>query len=185
MRQLIVPHQSQWSSDFEKLKSLYCALFSPRKFRIEHIGSTAVMELAAKAIIDIDVVYNKPDDFLYIQRKLEGIGYSHVGNQGIIDREVFKRKNPADMHEVLDQISHHLYVCPKNSIELNRHIRFRDLLRNNPNLRNQYATLKMKIAERSDHDRKVYARLKETEAKAFIEKVLDDHSGTSNMNPTL
>jgi GrpB-like predicted nucleotidyltransferase (UPF0157 family) len=55
---------------------------------------------------------------------------------------------------------------------LRRHLIFRDYLNNHETARVQYEELKRNIAERANQDIKVYAHLKETMAKAFVESIL-------------
>ena len=57
--------------------------------RIEHVGSTAVEGLAAKPIIDIDVVIAQETALSRSLKKLASIGYVHEGNLGIEGREAF------------------------------------------------------------------------------------------------
>jgi GrpB-like predicted nucleotidyltransferase (UPF0157 family) len=170
---LLYPYQGNWPQDFEKLKSSLLAALDDLPLSIEHVGSTAVPQLAAKPIIDIDIVYGKELAFETIKAGLEKAGYWHKGDQGIPGREVFKRNEPAKPYEVLDGIAHHLYVCPADSAELQRHILFRDYLRANEAARIQYQGLKYKIAEAAAQNRKQYAELKEIKAKAFILGVIE------------
>ena len=58
---------------------------------MEHIGSTSVPNLDSKPIIDIDIIYYHQGDFEKIKVGLLKMGYYHNGNQGIVDRDVFKR----------------------------------------------------------------------------------------------
>ncbi len=125
---LIQEYQKRWIEDFNRIKNEVAAALKGLEIVVEHVGSTAVPELAAKPIIDIDVVYSGNSDFDEIKERLRQIGYHHNGNQGIIRREVFKREKTGIKHEVLDVIAHHLYVCPVTSEELQKHILFRDYL---------------------------------------------------------
>ncbi|RZK70281.1 MAG: GrpB family protein [Pedobacter sp.] len=138
---------------------------------IEHVGSTAVPALAAKPIIDIDIIYNEVSDFEQIKKSLEAIGYDHNGDQGIVGREVFKRTGQ-QKDAVLDRITHHLYACQYNCPELHRHLLFRDYLRKNKEARNYYQQLKYEIAEEANQDKKVYASLKELKANSFINYII-------------
>ena len=139
---------------------------------IEHIGSTAIPNLAAKPIIDIDVVFDENTDFETIKRQLENIGYYHNGNQGIPDRDVFKRLKMSGKHAVLDGIVHHLYVCPIDSEELKKHILFRNYLITHEKERIQYQNMKFEIAEEAHQDHKKYAQLKEMKAQKFINDLI-------------
>ena len=102
---------------------------------------------------------------------MESLGYYHAGDQGIKDREVFKRALKPHPDAILDQISHHLYVCPFESIEWRRHVFFRNYLRTNPSMAEDYQRLKIAIAEAASQDRKQYALLKETRAIAFFDSI--------------
>ena len=125
---LIVPYDPIWINDFEQIASTLSTTLNGLICGIEHVGSTSIPNLAAKPIIDIDLVYIEQESFENIKNRLESIGYIHKGNQGMKDREVFKR-NLIQNNPILDQISHHLYVCKNNSIELQRHLLFRDYLK--------------------------------------------------------
>lgn len=165
---LIQEYRQHWAVDFLAIKTVISAVLRHKSVTIEHIGSTAVPGLAAKPIIDIDLVIRHPEEFAPIKSKLEALGYYHNGDQGIPDREVFKRRAADLKHPVLDVIPHHLYVCPFDSEELQRHLLFRDYLIKNPAARRQYADLKFEIAKIAGQDRKLYAKLKETRAREFI-----------------
>ena len=87
-------------------------------------------------------------------------------------REAFKRVKPSVMHQVLDAIPHHLYVCPAHSPELKRHLLFRDYLRENAEARAEYMAIKHAIAQEANQDKSVYAEIKEVKAKEFIEEII-------------
>lgn len=163
---LIQKHNPNWKTDFEKINQRLRKTLDGLIIRIEHVGSTSVPDLDAKAIIDIDVVF-EGDVFQEINKKLTSIGYFHNGDQGIKGREVFKRGKDTN-HEILDSITHHLYVCHQASEELKRHLLFRDHLRENEEAREQYVQLKLKLAQKANQDKKIYAQLKEREATNFI-----------------
>ena len=169
---LIQKYQESWAMDFVKIKEVLVDNLPGNAIKIEHIGSTSIKNLAAKPIIDIDIAYNKSQSFREIKMGLEKIGYFHNGNQGIKGREVFKRGKQKEHHLILDSIKHHLYVCPIDSEEFQRHLIFRDYLRGNEKDRQEYENLKYQIAKKTDHDRKEYARLKEVMARDFVESIL-------------
>ncbi|MDN3588872.1 GrpB family protein [Pedobacter aquatilis] len=168
---LIIEYRNNWPEDFLKIKNVLQRTLSGLEITIEHIGSTAIPFLAAKPIVDIDVIYNKKVSFGQIKHRLTELGYFHNGNQGINEREVFKRHKTVE-HKILDAISHHLYVCPVNSEELEKHLLFRDYLRNNDSERLEYQKLKYVIAEEAKNDRKKYAAIKEVKAEDFIEQII-------------
>lgn len=170
---LLQDYNKKWIDDFHAIQKLLSATLVDLPVSIEHIGSTSVHRLAAKPIIDIDIVISELSIFDLVKKRLTKIGYLHHGNQGISGREVFKRAATAAAHELLDGVAHHLYVCPANNEELKRHLLFRDYLIAHEEARVQYQYLKYKIAEEADQDRKKYAALKEVKATAFINSILE------------
>ena len=169
---LLQKHQEHWAKDFNELKKILENNITSNDIKIEHIGSTSIKGLAAKPIIDIDIVYKNETSFEIIKTDLEQLGYHHNGDQGIAEREVFKRITNEEEHHALDTIKHHLYVCHINSKELQRHLAFRDYLRQYEHARIAYEKLKYEIAEKTNQDKKAYAELKEVMAKEFIESVI-------------
>mgnify|MGYP000520521783 CR=1 FL=1 len=175
---LIQPYQAKWAEDFRRLAKQLREALTGLPIRIEHVGSTSVVGLAAKPIIDIDIVFPQAESFDSVRAKLEAAGYYHNGNQGIIDREVFKRADFAS-HPVFDNIVHHLYVCSENSVELDRHLRFRDALKASAAARRAYEQLKLELAELAGQDRKLYAALKEVHGAELVEAILRGDFGAS------
>jgi GrpB-like predicted nucleotidyltransferase (UPF0157 family) len=169
---LIEKYTSTWIKDFENIKSEIENGLHGLDFTIEHVGSTSVPNLDSKPIIDIDIIYVKHFDFEKIKSGLLKIGYYHNGNQGIEDRDVFKR-NSGLTNEILDQIKHHLYVCPVDSKALERHILSRNFLRNNDWARLKYQQMKYELAEEANQDRKKYAALKELNVNDFIDSIIE------------
>jgi GrpB-like predicted nucleotidyltransferase (UPF0157 family) len=116
--------------------------------------------LAAKPIIDIDLVIPSAYHFAPVKDRLERFGYIHRGRCGVPGRESFQC--------VIDLPVHHLYVCETEARPLREHLFFRNALRQNPELAAEYETLKRALAEQYRHDREGY-----TEAKTgFIRSVL-------------
>jgi GrpB-like predicted nucleotidyltransferase (UPF0157 family) len=139
-----------WPQQFETLRSRIAATLGEMAIAVEHVGSTAVPGLAAKPIIDIDILLKSSTDFPLVITRLSSSGYEHQGDLGITGREVF-RPPPNDL-------PHHLYVCPPDSQEYMRHIAFRDHLRTHPEDANAYATLKRMLAGKFADDRDAYTQ---------------------------
>jgi GrpB-like predicted nucleotidyltransferase (UPF0157 family) len=159
-----------WETKFLIIKKIIAASLTRAK-AIEHIGSTSIPGMCAKPIIDIDIEIEGYSFFNITKSELEIIGYVYVGNQGVPNREVFKRNGKLSNSE-LDKIKHHLYVCPSKSEEMRRHILFRNFLRRNDDLRDEYRKIKMHILDEYGKDnRKKYVEAKEKEYKWFFEKV--------------
>ena len=151
---IVVPYDESWKSAFEKIKEEIMGALGDLIIGIEHVGSTSVEGLSAKPCIDIDVIIKDYSVFDVVVSKLEMIGYTHTGNQGIKDREAFKYSDKPHLQK------HHLYVCPQQSEELYRHITFRDYLRSTPEAVKQYGFVKETAAQLFPDDIEKYMEYK-------------------------
>lgn len=142
---IVLSYDEKWKQAFLDIEAELDAALGSLAISIEHVGSTSVPGLAAKPIIDIDVVVCRAD-MVDVIKALARIGYEHEGNGGIEDREMFKYSGKEHLME------HHLYVCPEDSRELKRHILFRDYLRSHPEAVNAYSQIKKEAAELYPHD---------------------------------
>ena len=89
-RVVVVDYSPEWPLAFEQLKQLYTATLNGLITDIQHVGSTSVPGLAAKPVIDIDVIIESSHQLAPVVDKLAAIGYQHCGNLGIEGREAFK-----------------------------------------------------------------------------------------------
>ena len=117
---VVLPYDEAWKSAFEKIKDEIEEAIGDLIIGIEHIGSTSVEGMSAKPCIDIDVIIEDYSVFHEVVSRLKKIGYIHEGDLGIKNREAFKYSGKEHLQK------HHLYVCPKYSEELHRHITFKN-----------------------------------------------------------
>lgn len=157
---MISEYDPRWPALFCELRDALPAGLRMCARSIEHVGSTAVPGLAAKPIIDIDVVVADEADVAEAIAMLAAAGYPHKGDAGVPGREAFDQ--PPHLPE------HHLYLCVEGAGPLVAHLRLRDHLRANPGTAREYAALKRELTAAYGDDREGY-----TEAKTvFIERVL-------------
>ncbi len=74
----IVPHNPNWLIQFNEQKLLIQNALSDLALSIDHIGSTAVAGLAAKPIIDIDLIIGNSEDESSYVPQLEALGYELI-----------------------------------------------------------------------------------------------------------
>jgi GrpB-like predicted nucleotidyltransferase (UPF0157 family) len=146
----VVDYDPAWVELFEQLKARIWPLVADFALGIEHVGSTSVPGLAAKPIIDLDIVIPSSTDVPLAVERLAQLGYEHRGNLGIEGREAFK--NPPG------SVRHHLYVCWHGSTGLRNHLALRDYLRANPEEARAYGALKKQLALEHPHDIDAYIR---------------------------
>ena len=143
-RVLVVDYDPSWPDVFESLRQPVWAAVQDVAVSVEHVGSTAVPGLAAKPIIDMDVVVASPDNMPEAIERLATLGYVHRGNLGIEDREAFEspQRLPA----------HHLYACPQGGAALANHLALRDFLRRDAAAVATYGRIKKQLAARFPAD---------------------------------
>lgn len=150
MKKVIVieEYTPDWRESFEQLKLLYQACLQDLILAIEHVGSTSVAGLAAKPVVDIDLVVEDEAAMRKVISQLATLGYHHRGDLGIVGREAFRlnrEKMPGGAFK-REWPAHHLYACLKGSSPLQNHLLFRDYLRAHPGKVIEYARLKKKLA---------------------------------------
>ena len=150
----------QWKYEYEKIVASLGKDIIYNSIKIEHVGSTSVEGLSAKPVIDLDIVIEK-DKFAIIKELLNKKGYEYEGDLGIEGREAFSYSGKEEL------MTHHLYVCPKDSKELFKHITFRDFLKNNPALASEYSKVKEQAAVLYPDDIDKYMEFK----SEIIEKI--------------
>ena len=157
---VVVPYDSSWKQEFEKIKNEVLSVLDKHFISIEHVGSTSVEGLDAKPVIDLDIIIENYNSFEYVKEKLALIGYTHIGDLSILDRQAFKYTESNGSDDKPHLLKHHLYVCPAYSVELKKHIAFRDHLRANKEDREWYASVKHLAAKRFPEDIESYITAK-------------------------
>lgn len=162
MKASVVRYHPEWKIEFEKIaQALHHALEGLEK-EIQHVGSTSIVGMFAKPIIDIDIIIKKEELLEEVKLRLEKLGYQYRGEQGVQGRFAFRQ--PTDLGSMLTPMRnrqlHHLYVCYSDSLALKNHLIFRDALLNDENLREQYAQLKRTLIGDGELGREEYTKLK-------------------------
>jgi GrpB-like predicted nucleotidyltransferase (UPF0157 family) len=157
----LVEHCKEWLNIFEDEKAKIKKLFNDNTIQIEHIGSTAVESIPAKPIIDIMVAINDYSLVDYYKRNLSKINYINLGECG--------RKGRSFLVKDKNNIScFHLHLVEFESIYWENNIFFRDYLQNHFKTAEEYAELKIRLAEKYSDNRNLYRVFK----SQFIEKIL-------------
>jgi GrpB-like predicted nucleotidyltransferase (UPF0157 family) len=136
---VVVEYDPAWPQRFEQLRREYAAALAAAGVpvvAIEHVGSTSVPGLAAKPVIDCDIVVAAPD-VAAASQTLAGLGFQAEGELGIPQRWAFIA--PARLAGT------HTYVVVAGSLALRNHLAVRDLLRTDPDLRTRYADVKRRV----------------------------------------
>jgi len=151
---VIVDYDPQWPILYEDEKGRILDAVGHVIVAIEHIGSTAVPGMGAKPIIDIMVGVSHLADAHQCIEPLRSIGYEYLPEHG--DSTLGWRyfdKGPAEARI-------HLHMVELASEFWERHLLFRDFLRDHPQVAQEYEQLKRGLAAEYGSDRAGYAEAK-------------------------
>lgn len=156
----VVEYDPTWPTAFERIKSGLEPALAGVATSVEHVGSTAIPGLAAKPIVDVDVVVADLDDVPRAIERLASLGYVHQGDLGVAGREAFRppREGPY----------HHLYVVVDGSEPHRNHMDLRDHLRRHPEDACRYAERKRELASLLTTDREAYTNGKSDIIEAML-----------------
>jgi len=143
-----------WPEWFKTIHGYVWPSVADLAVRIDHVGSTSVPGLAAKPIIDMDIVVRGDEEVRPAIEMLSEIGYRWRGDFGIPGRESFDRPKDVELP------THNLYLVVEDNKPHLDHWLLRDLLRDDPLAREEYAALKRRNAAAAENDMDVYIAAK-------------------------
>jgi len=155
-------YKPEWAELFEKERELLFRKIGQFSFgAIEHVGSTSVQGLVAKPIIDIMFGVKDLESSRAAIPDLAELDYCYYPYKGDVMHWFCK---PAP-----ELRTHHLHLVPFESQLWVERIRFREILRMNRTVANEYAQIKLSLASKYATDREAYTLHK----WPFIKSVLE------------
>jgi len=170
MKVTVFEYDKEWPKLFEQEQNLLLEALGKTAVCIEHIGSTSVPGLAARPVIDIMVGLRNFAEADSLVPKAVDLGYIYIREYEdvIPDRRFFRKmQNRKD--------THHIHMVETSGEFWERHLLFRDYLRENPKIAAEYALLKKKLARHQWKDTNDYAEaktqfIKGVEKQAWVHK---------------
>jgi GrpB-like predicted nucleotidyltransferase (UPF0157 family) len=139
----VVEYDPAWAKRFEMLRDEYAVAMTGAGVpvvAIEHVGSTSVPGLAAKPIIDCDIVVREVH-VAAASDVLMSLGFMPLGELGIPQRWAFKE--PARLSGT------NTYVIVDGCLSLRNHLAVRDVLWADAALRDEYAAVRRQAGIRA------------------------------------
>ena len=155
----LVSHDDNWDTQYAAMeKKLSEVLQAFAVARISHVGSTAIPGIRAKNIVDIMAELEPKEDMARVAKTIESLGFVRKYTE---PGRIFLRLGYTE--EGFAKEVFHLHLRYRGDCD---ELYFRDYLRENPVLANEYEVLKQQLWRQYEHDRDAY-----TEGKtAFIRK---------------
>lgn len=162
----IAEYDSRWPSMFIAERARLEGVFGSKAVDIHHVGSTAVPGLAAKPEIDLLVVVSDHGDEANVDQAMATLGY--VRGKNLSDGHHFYRRDAGGVR------THKVHVCLTGHSQISRMLSFRDMLRQDADLRQRYQDLKLELESANEHGIKEYLAQK----APFIDAVVGSERKT-------
>ena len=144
---------------------------------IRHIGSTSIVGMPAKPILDILVGLQTLAAVEPFAEHLNLIGYEDRSNGDDLGRRYFVKGAE-------EKRTHHLNFCELNGSFWTRHVLFRDYLEKRPDAAKEYAALKRALADRFSNNRKAYTAGKEEFVRSVLDLAMNERIRLPELSPS-
>lgn len=151
------------SKEIEKIKA---ACPFDWVLNIQHFGSTAIIGLKAKPIIDLMIAVTNIAEAKKLVPILESMGYLFWEENPKKDRLFFVKGMPP----FGEKRTHHVHVFEITHPEWSARQIFRDYLNKNETAKNTYLDLKLALAKQFKHDREAYTAGKTEFVNTIVKK---------------
>lgn len=120
---------------------------------IQHVGSTSIISIKAKPIIDIAVAVDDFDDIIIFEKELKDNGFYYRPNAQASIKNQLLFACGSYYEGTGEMQTHFIHVVRTNSIDWINYINFRDYLNNTPSAAKEYEELKVSLALQAPVDK--------------------------------
>lgn len=175
-------HEKEWETEAQNTISRLKKILGNVIKDIQHVGSTSILSIKAKPIIDIALAVDDFQDILAFQKDLEGQGFYLRSKPDFGDQLLFA--SGSFYEGTGDLQTHFIHVVLTNSMDWINYINFRDYLNNTPSVAKAYEELKVSLALQApiDNGREKYLRgkhdfivytLRKALVKSYLGKIVN------------
>lgn len=145
-------HEKEWEIEAQNTIVRLKGILGDVIRDIQHVGSTSILIIKAKPIIDIAIAVDKFDDILVYEKELKDAGFYYRPNAqaSIPDQLLFACGN---FYEGTGDLqTHFIHVVLWESMDWINYINFRDYLNKTPSAAKEYEELKVSLAQQAPID---------------------------------
>lgn len=175
-------HEKEWETEAQNTISRLKKILGNVIKDIQHVGSTSILSIKAKPIIDIALAVDDFQDILAFQKDLEDQGFYLRSKPDFGDQLLFA--SGSFYEGTGDLQTHFIHVVLTNSMDWINYINFRDYLNNTPSVAKAYEELKVSLALQApiDNGREKYLRgkhdfivytLRKALVKSYLGKIVN------------
>ena len=165
----LMDYREDYKTIYEEEKNRLLDIYKGKINSIEHVGSTSIIGIKSKPIIDILVQTDDLDDFKkFTEENVESETYT-VKKEPTMGGDYLIRK------EEDGKVKAFIHVYKTGDMNGVTSIMFRDYLNSHEDERKRYEDLKMELYEKYKDDRHGYTYGKDEYIKGVIKKALEEH----------
>lgn len=152
---VLSPHDPRWSAMARDAGAAFAEAVGSNVVFIHHIGSTAIPGISAKPILDLIPVVRSLSELDRRRGNVEAMGYEWWDEFGLPGRRYCTKNDPRTGRRVI-----HLHCFEVSSNEIDRHLAFRDYLRERPDIARAYEEEKVRCRNLHPDDSHTYSDCK-------------------------
>src|SRR5690625_3166922 len=127
-------YDENWNKLFEDEVQFLSGVFGDEVIRFKHFGSTSVLGMNAKPVIDMMCIVKDIEKIDTFNDQMRLLGYDVAGEWGIQGRRLFRKGG--------ENRTHHIHIYQYDNAQIKRHLVFRDYLRTHPDEVERHKRLK-------------------------------------------
>ena len=164
-------YNPEWQEEFNKERKNLKKIFGNVAISIEHVGSTSVVGLSAKPIIDIAIGVHSLEDLAKVKEKILKFSHYSIKENNAVGEILMRRGVPIKLGEDKPSfVTHFIHIMEIDGRKYKETIAYRDYLRKNKEVLKEYNDLKQKLAIKSQNERKDYTKAKDEFIKSILSK---------------
>ena len=161
----VVPYDGQWPTQFEAVKAALAAIFGDLAVDIQHVGSTSIVGMWAKPILNIIVLVTDIAAVDGLTDRMEMAGYLPRGERGMAGRRYFVKLAG-------DGVNHtqHIHCYEKENPMVFDMLLFRGYVRMDRESFERYKAVKIEASQKFRHPPAEYTEYKTGTVRDILAK---------------
>lgn len=170
---VLCEHENEWEIEAQNTIFRLKKILGNVAKDIQHVGSTSILSIKAKPIIDIAVAVDDFNDILALEKELKAAGFYFRPKSELGEQLLFASGSLYDNTGELQ--THFIHVVKTGSIDWINYINFRDYLNSTPSAAKEYENLKVSLVQKIpiDSGREEYTKGKHDFIVHTLKKALE------------
>ncbi len=163
----LLSYDPSWTERAAAEAQALASALGPVLLTVHHVGSTAIPGISAKPVLDLMPVVTSLQGLDRHGGEIEALGYEWWGEFGLPGRRYCTKSDPGTRRRLVQ-----LHCYEDGSSEIERHLAFRDYLRERPDIARAYEREKTRCQKLHPDDSHAYSDCKSASIKAIEDEAL-------------